>query len=620
MKIKTNRRKIAALNYLKRGWSIVPVGRKKVPLIPWKEYQDRLPTIREIDEWLKKWPHLNWAVVTGPLSKLIILDIDPRHGGNESLVALIKRHGWLLTTVKVKTGGNGRHYYFAHPGIQIRSAILADGVELKGDNALVTMPPSIHESGKPYEWTHHPDDYPIAPLSKWLLHLSKARTDANALTAQQPTSTKFSEGNRNQGLTSIAGALRARGFGEQAIANALNSLNQTLCSPPLVENEIASIAKSVANYPSKSDSAAYTSISTAETKWITSQELSEQELEDIEWLWGGYLGSGIVTLFSARPKTGKTTLLFYLLKATLARQKFLQCETSLKRKVLLLSEEPLSLLKRRIKKHGLESDDFLIIPRFKLKDWSEAVAYANHAVEKEGVQLIVIDTIAAFWNVQNENDATHIMEALRPIQEIVQKHRVALLLIHHLRKADGSDGTAHRGSGALVGAVEIALEMGKLSNNKEQRLLSGVGRYEETPSEVVIELREDGYYALGSPEQTSFAEVQNKVLAVVPAHNEKPIDPETIEARLPEPKPKKTTLKDVLASLTNAGQLERTGKGVRNSPYLYRKSPPNVLVKAPAPKESAKPPVLKAAETKKPAKPLTKQRKKPGKSASKRRA
>lgn len=569
----TTIQKTAALDYIGRGWPIVPVGRNKIPLVPWKEYQNRLPTVKEINQWLEKWPNLNWAVVTGAFSGIVIIDIDPRHGGNESMKELVKTYGLLPNVPKTITGGGGRHYYFRHPGFFVKSSTLKPGVEIKGDGGLVTLPPSVHQSGKSYEWERHPNSSLIKPMPGWLLALVKKQEADSSQKTTQATKTAFIEGTRNQSLTSIAGTFRARGFDEQAIVEILSVVNRTLCLPPLDESEVLNIAKSVASY-SRIDSAAYTYVNTAETKWLTSKELAERELEDLEWIWRGYLGAGIVTLFSARPKVGKTTLLFHLLKATLAKEKFLGHETSLKKKILLLSEEPLSLLKRRIEKHGLQSNDFLIIPRFKLRDWIEAVAYVNHAITKEGVELVVVDTVAAFWNVQNENDATHIMDALRPIQEVVQKHKVALLLVHHLRKADGEEGTAHRGSGALVGAVEIALEMGRRSSSKEQRLLAGIGRYEETPQEVVIELREDGYHALGSPEQTSFEEVRSKVLAVVPEHTEAPIDSKTIEERLPEPRPKKTNLKDVLVNLTSTGLVEQIGKGVRNSPYLYRKSSP----------------------------------------------
>lgn len=36
--------------------SIIPVGKDKIPLINWKEYQKRKPTEEEIDKWFEDFP------------------------------------------------------------------------------------------------------------------------------------------------------------------------------------------------------------------------------------------------------------------------------------------------------------------------------------------------------------------------------------------------------------------------------------------------------------------------------------------------------------------------------------------------------------------------------------
>ena len=45
----------------------------------------------------------------------IVIDIDPRKGGLESVVALTGRHGPFPETPTVKSGGNGIHNYFLLP-------------------------------------------------------------------------------------------------------------------------------------------------------------------------------------------------------------------------------------------------------------------------------------------------------------------------------------------------------------------------------------------------------------------------------------------------------------------------------------------------------------------------
>jgi hypothetical protein len=109
--------RLAAMTYAERGWSVIPIEpRGKRPLVPWLEFQQRLASAAEIDAWFDRWPAANIAIVTGRVSGLVVLDLDPRHGGQASIERLRDEHGPLPRTVEAETGGGGRHLYFAHPG------------------------------------------------------------------------------------------------------------------------------------------------------------------------------------------------------------------------------------------------------------------------------------------------------------------------------------------------------------------------------------------------------------------------------------------------------------------------------------------------------------------------
>ncbi len=62
-------------------------------------------------------------------------------------------------------------------------------------------------------------------------------------------------------------------------------------------------------------------------KWLTASELVNAAHVSVEWLWESYLAPGLLTLLSARPKTGKTTLIFHFLSAFFSRQPFLDQAT-----------------------------------------------------------------------------------------------------------------------------------------------------------------------------------------------------------------------------------------------------------------------------------------------------
>lgn len=162
----------AALDYLARGWSVIPMFEKaKQPAMAWKVYQRKCASDTTLREWFDDSRNYNVGIVTGVLSGLVVLDVDPRHGGNKSLRELEREHGPLPKTMSSVTGGGGRHYYFSHPGGEVRNRTnIAPGIDLRGDGGCIVAPPSVHPSGKPYRWVkgRSPGQLTLALLPDWL--------------------------------------------------------------------------------------------------------------------------------------------------------------------------------------------------------------------------------------------------------------------------------------------------------------------------------------------------------------------------------------------------------------------------------------------------------------------
>lgn len=240
----------AALAYMARAWSVIPIERHgKRPLVPWLEFQSRLATAEEIEHWFQRWPDANIAVVTGQLSGLVVLDVDPRHGGAAGLAQLVIERGPLPRTVEAVTGGGGRHLYFSHPGAPVANRVgLRPGIDVRGDGGCVVAPPSVHPNGRRYAWApaRSPGAAPLAALPRWLLHPEGGGHASHPLSHwRQLVHEGVGEGERNATLASLTGHLLRHGVDPQVALELLLAWNRVRCRPPLDDGEVARVVDSI---------------------------------------------------------------------------------------------------------------------------------------------------------------------------------------------------------------------------------------------------------------------------------------------------------------------------------------------------------------------------------------
>jgi len=170
------------------GWSVIPVEpRGKHPLGPWKPYQSERASLATVEQWAAR--QSNIGIVTGTVSRLIVLDLDSR----EAVEAAHERG--LPDTITARTG-KGLHVYFEHPGGTISNrAGIFPGADLRGDGGYVIAPGSIHPSGAQYRWEHPPGLFDLAPPPQWLLDLL-AKPEAAAATPRQQSAPANAYGER----------------------------------------------------------------------------------------------------------------------------------------------------------------------------------------------------------------------------------------------------------------------------------------------------------------------------------------------------------------------------------------------------------------------------------------
>ncbi len=242
----------AALRYRARGWSVIPIEpHGKRPLVPWQEFQTRRASAEEIQAWLAQRKDANVGIVTGSVSGIVVLDVDPEHGGDSSLAELELDHGPLPSSAEAKTGGGGRHLYFMHPGGVVHNRVgLAPGIDLRGDGGCVVAPPSIHPSGKRYAWRvgRSPDETKLAPLSAWLFALARPGARGGHPLAHWRALARAGvrEGERNNTIASFAGHLLWHGVDAEVALELLLAWNRARCKPPLADDEVARVVASIA--------------------------------------------------------------------------------------------------------------------------------------------------------------------------------------------------------------------------------------------------------------------------------------------------------------------------------------------------------------------------------------
>jgi Bifunctional DNA primase/polymerase, N-terminal/Primase C terminal 1 (PriCT-1) len=203
-----------------------------------------------VERWFRNQPW-NVAIVTGKMSGIFGLDVDPRHGGDNSIAALEIKNGPLPPTWRFLTGGGGEHFLFRHPGGLVPNSAgkLGVGIDVRGEFGYIVGPPSQHISGRAYTISvdHHPDDIPLADPPGWLIESVKAdvAVGASAKEWRSRIGSAIPEGQRNVTLARISGHLLANGIDPHVCLDIILSLNATHCTPTLPEHEILNIVASI---------------------------------------------------------------------------------------------------------------------------------------------------------------------------------------------------------------------------------------------------------------------------------------------------------------------------------------------------------------------------------------
>ncbi|HEX3150412.1 MAG TPA: AAA family ATPase [Gemmataceae bacterium] len=295
------------------------------------------------------------------------------------------------------------------------------------------------------------------------------------------------------------------------------------------------------------------------------------------WLWEGYLAAGNVTLLVGPWKAGKTTLLSVLL-ARIGSGGTLAGLAVRRARAIVVSEEGDDLWADRIKQLGFGDQLHLVSRPFRGRPTSEQwlglidSLVARH--QQAPFDLLVIDPLASFLPSRTENHAGIMLDILLPLQDLTQLG-VCVLILHHPRKAQSIEGRSARGTGALIGTMDIVLELNHLgapSDDDRRRRLFAYSRHRATPRRRVIELTPDGtdYVSLGDCAGREFEDNWPILHGVLEDSNGKLTRKEILDQWPADfVKPSKVVLWRWLDRAIKDKLILHEGTGRRNQPFQY---------------------------------------------------
>ena len=206
--------------------------------------------------WWGKWPQANVAASVMPGE--MVLDVDPKNGGFESLRTLEAEYGPIPASVMARSGSGGGHYYLKlPPNAEVKNDNtgnkLGPGLDVK-INGYVLVPPSRTDKGD-YSWVRgRLGTTPLSDTPEWIRE--RLTEPPEAIRGEGENSPRravhsalddspIPAGEGNVTLTGIAGRLNDGTRTRAELEAALAEENARRCLSPLPHSEIAKIARSI---------------------------------------------------------------------------------------------------------------------------------------------------------------------------------------------------------------------------------------------------------------------------------------------------------------------------------------------------------------------------------------
>jgi len=461
----------AALGYAALGWRVLPIlADSKAPATQ-HGVHDATTDEAQLRAWFEHSNH-NIAIAAGRDSGIVVFDVDPRNGGEDGWAEWLENNGSLDEGAVQLTAGGGTHHVAIYDE-SIRSCKLAQGVDLLSDGRYFLVYPSVI-NGRAYEWEASSDPFDgVAPApvpAHWISAITTRKREA-----PKTTDGNLITGNRNSGLTALAGAMRRHGMTQTEILAALQIANEERCEVPLPSSEIAQIARSVSRYEPEWDYAADVALGTEAVENILEAERAKRadyyltratsylsQPTPIRWAVKRWIPDQGLTMIYGESGAGKTFVLLDVLCHMAAGMQWQGLKTK-PGVVVLLAGEGHHGLRQRVAAwcmhHQVDRLDNLLIANKAIDVDSPAAAIQIlHAVMEatdEEVAFLAIDTVNNHMS-GDENSARDTRMFLNQVAVVSSALGAGVAINHHVGVAAEAK-TRARGSSAWKASLDASI-------------------------------------------------------------------------------------------------------------------------------------------------------------------
>lgn len=341
----------AALAYCQLGLSVVPIaaGQKMPPMgMQWADRQSTRPGLGRIRNDFATHPGAGVAIITGQISGVVVLDIDPNRASAETLDAMRKLMSsrWAKCP-RVKTGGGGWHLYFAAPAVPLSNAVNVNGmsgIDIRANGGLVVAPPTKHQSGQLYRWEVPFTREALQPLPQEFLPQA-AEPDAPRPNWIEQALRGVGAGERNDTCARLAGYFLGKGLAPDIVIQVLGDTFAKNCTPPMsaleVDTTVRSVYKREGHQAKMREEAKEKTAAKAGFALTHIDQFMVNNADAItEWTIPEWLPDGAVAFLVAPPGSYKTWLLLDLALSLATGSPFLgQYEVNRPGPVILVQQE-----------------------------------------------------------------------------------------------------------------------------------------------------------------------------------------------------------------------------------------------------------------------------------------